>query len=181
MTDCVSESGEHSENRRDFLYLSAGLFTGLGATLALWPFVHSLNPAGAVLAEETIDVDVAPIEKGQAVTVVWQDKPVFVRRRTAEEIQIAEHTSLDELVDPQLDTERVVKPEWLVVVGVCTHLGCIPKGQRSFEPRGKWNGWLCKCHASHYDTSGRIRQGPAPNNLAVPKYEFLDDTTIRIG
>ncbi len=181
MTDYVSESGKHSENRRDFLYLTAGLFTGLGTALALWPFMHSLNPTADVLALESIDVDIAPIAKGQSVTVVWQGKPVFIRRRTTDEIRAAEQVPLDDLPDPQRDADRVVKPEWLVVVGVCTHLGCVPWGQRSIEPRGEWSGWLCRCHWSHYDTSGRIRKGPAPKNLAVPQYEFINDTTLRIG
>ncbi|MCZ6452820.1 MAG: ubiquinol-cytochrome c reductase iron-sulfur subunit [Alphaproteobacteria bacterium] len=181
MTDCASESGKHSENRRDFLYLTAGLFTGLGTALALWPFMHSLNPTGDVLALETVDVDIAPIETGQSVTVVWQGKPVFIRRRTPDEIGAAEQVQLDELSDPQSDADRVVKPEWLVVVGVCPHLGCVPRGQRLKTQRGEWNGWLCTCHGSQYDTSGRIRKGPSPKNLPVPKYEFLNDTTIRIG
>ncbi|MCZ6509313.1 MAG: ubiquinol-cytochrome c reductase iron-sulfur subunit [Alphaproteobacteria bacterium] len=181
MTDCASESGKHSENRRDFLYLTAGLFTGLGTALALWPFMHSLNPTGDVLALETVDVDIAPIETGQSVTVVWQGKPVFIRRRTPDEIGAAEQAQLDELRDPQSDADRVVKPEWLVVVGVCPHLGCVPRGQRLKTLRGEWNGWHCTCHGSQYDTSGRIRKGPSPKNLPVPKYEFLNDTTIRIG
>ena len=181
MTDCASESGKHSENRRDFLYLTVGLFTGFGTALALWPFMQSLNPTGDVLALETVDVDIAPIDTGQSVTVIWQGKPVFVRRRTPDEIGAAEQAPLDELRDPQIDADRVVKPEWLVVVGVCPHLGCVPRGQRLKTQRGKWNGWFCTCHGSHYDTSGRIRKGPSPKNLPVPKYVFLNDTTIRIG
>ena len=181
MTDYVRESGKHSENRRDFLYLTTGLFAGLGATLTLWPFVHSMSPTRDVLALETVEVNLAPIEIGQAVTVVWQGKPVFVRRRTTDEIQAAQQAPLDELPDPQADADRVVNPEWLIVVGVCPHLGCVPRGQRLKTQRGKWNGWFCTCHGSHYDTSGRIRKGPSPKNLPVPKYEFLDDTTIRIG
>ena len=181
MTDCVSESGKHSENRRDFLYLTAGLLIGAGATAALWPFMHSMNPSGDVRALETIDVDIAPIAKGQSVTVVWQGKPVFIRRRSVDEIEAAEQTSLAELRDPQRDADRVVKPEWLVLVGVCPHLGCVPKGQRLKAQRGDWNGWHCVCHGSQFDTSGRIRKGPSPKNLPVPKYEFLDDTAIRIG
>ena len=118
---------------------------------------------------------------GQAITVVWQGKPVFVRRRTAEEIASAQGVALDELSDPQPDSERVQKAEWLILVGVCTHLGCIPLGQRGADPRGDWGGWFCPCHGSHYDTSGRIRQGPAPKNLQVPPYVFLDETTIKIG
>lgn len=181
MTDCVSESGKHSENRRDFLYLSAGLLTGAGATVALWPFIHSLNPSGDVLAVETIEVDLAPIATGQSVTVEWQGKPVFIRRRTADEIEAAQQTSLDELRDPQSDGDRVVRPEWLVLVGVCPHLGCVPRGQRLKARRGDWNGWHCVCHGSQFDTSGRVRQGPSPKNLPVPQYEFVNHTTIRIG
>ena len=163
------------------MYLSVGLFSGVGTVLAMWPFIHSMNPSADVLALSTTEVDLSPIEVGQAITVIWQQKPVFIRRRTAEEIQTAEQTPDADLPDPQSDADRVIKPEWLVVVGVCTHLGCIPLGQRSTEPRGDWNGWFCPCHGSHYDTSGRIRKGPAPENLFVPKYEFLDDITIKIG
>ncbi len=181
MTDHASEPGGQPESRRDFLYLTAGLFGVAGTALALWPFIHSMNPSADVLALSTTEVDLSPIEVGQSITVIWQKKPVFVRRRTAEEIEVAEKTPLSDLPDPQSDADRIVKPEWLVVVGVCTHLGCIPLGQKSTEPRGDWNGWFCPCHASHYDTSGRIRKGPAPENLPVPKYEFLDDTTIKIG
>ena len=181
MTDHASEPGGEPESRRDFLYFTAGLFTGVGSALALWPFLHSMNPSADVLALSTTEVDLSPIEVGQSITVIWQKKPVFIRRRTAEEIQVAEQTPLADLPDPQSDADRIIQPEWLVVVGVCTHLGCIPLGQRSTEPRGDWNGWFCPCHASHYDTSGRIRKGPAPDNLPVPKYEFLDDATIKIG
>lgn len=181
MTDHAGESGGQPESRRDFLYLTTGLFAGVGTALALWPFIHSMNPSADVLALSTTEVDLSPIEVGQSITVIWQQKPVFVRRRTAEEIKIAEQTPVADLPDPQTDAERVIKPEWLIVVGVCTHLGCIPLGQRPTEPRGDWNGWFCPCHGSHYDTSGRIRKGPAPENLLVPKYEFLDDTLIKIG
>lgn len=181
MTDHASEPGGKPESRRDFLYLTVGAFGAVGTALALWPFIHSMNPSADVLALSTIEVDLSPIEVGQSITVIWQKKPVFIRRRTAEEIKIAEQTSEADLPDPQTDADRVIKPEWLVVIGVCTHLGCIPLGQRSTEPRGDWNGWFCPCHGSHYDTSGRIRKGPAPENLWVPKYEYLDDTTIKIG
>ena len=163
------------------MYLSTGVVAGVGAALTLWPFIHSMNPSADVLALSTTEVDISPIEVGQSITVIWQKKPVFIRRRTEEEIQIAEKEPLADLPDPETDADRVVKPEWLVVVGVCTHLGCIPLGQKSTEPRGEWNGWFCPCHGSHYDTSGRIRKGPAPLNLPVPKYEFVDDNTILIG
>jgi ubiquinol-cytochrome c reductase iron-sulfur subunit len=181
MTDHASEPGGQPESRRAFLYLTVGAFGSVGTALALWPFIHSMNPSADVLALSTIEVDISPIEVGQSITVIWQKKPVFIRRRTAEEIDIAEKTPATDLPDPQTDADRVIKPEWLVVIGVCTHLGCIPLGQRPTEPRGDWNGWFCPCHGSHYDTSGRIRKGPAPENLWVPKYEYLDDTTIKIG
>lgn len=169
------------ESRRDFLLIAASTIGAVGAGLSLWPFVDSLNPSADVLALSTTEVDLTPIEVGQAITVVWRGKPVFVRRRTPEEIQEARATLINELRDPQPDAERVKKDEWLILVGVCTHLGCIPLGQRQSDPRGEFGGWFCPCHGSHYDTSGRVRKGPAPANLAVPLYEFLTDTSIRIG
>ena len=181
MTDHASEPDDKPESRRDFLYLTTGLFAGAGAALALWPFIHSMNPSADVLALSTTEVDISPVEVGQSITVIWQKKPVFIRRRTPEEIQIAEAEPLDDLPDPQTDTDRVIKPEWLVVVGICTHLGCVPLGQRSADPHGKYGGWFCPCHGSVYDASGRVRRGPAPRNLDVPPYAFIDDFRIRIG
>ena len=140
-----------------------------------------MNPAADTLALASTGVDLSPIEVGQRITVVWRCKPVFIDHRSEQEIAAAENTPLSDLVDPQPDSERVTKPEWLVLVGVCTHLGCIPLGQKTGEPRGEFGGWFCPCHGSHYDTSGRIRKGPAPLNLAVPPYEFSDDKTIKIG
>jgi len=119
--------------------------------------------------------------EGQAITVLWQGKPVFIRHRTKEEIAIAQEVSLKMLPDPEADNKRIIKPEWLVVVGVCTHLGCVPLGQKTTEPKGDYKGWFCPCHGSHYDTSGRIRKGPAPKNLIVPPYTFLNDHLIKIG
>jgi ubiquinol-cytochrome c reductase iron-sulfur subunit len=162
--------------RRDFLFIAAGAFGAVGTVAAVWPFVDQMNPAADVLALASIEVDLSAIAKGSAITVVWRGKPVFVRHRTAEEIAEAESVSIDDLPDPQLDEERVINPDWLVVVGICTHLGCVPLGEQ-----GDYDGWFCPCHGSHYDTSGRIRRGPAPENLAVPEYEFVNDTTIRIG
>jgi ubiquinol-cytochrome c reductase iron-sulfur subunit len=147
----------------------------------VWPFINSMNPAADTLALASTEVDLAPIKEGQSVTVTWRGKPVFIRRRTAEEIAKAKTDDTVGLPDPQADAERVKKPEWLVLVGVCTHLGCVPLGQKVGESRGDFGGWFCPCHGSHYDTSGRIRKGPAPKNLAVPGYAFLSDTTIRIG
>ena len=167
--------------RRDFLDLLTTGFAVVGVAGAAWPLIQQMNPAADTLAASTTEVDLAPIEEGQSVTVIWQGKPVFIRRRTAEEIKAAGDVDVAALPDPEADDKRVQKPEWLIVVGICTHLGCIPKGQRAGERRGEYGGWFCPCHGSHYDTSGRIRKGPAPDNLPVPGYKFLSDSTIRIG
>jgi ubiquinol-cytochrome c reductase iron-sulfur subunit len=167
--------------RRDFLYLVTGSFAAVGVGAIAWPFISSMNPARDTLAVSTTDVDLKPIAAGSAITVVWRGKPVFVRSRTEEEIKSARATPLSELRDPQPDQVRVKKDQWLVVVGICTHLGCIPLGQKPTDERGPFGGWFCPCHGSAYDTSGRIRQGPAPLNLAVPTYAFTSDTQIRIG
>ncbi len=169
------------ETRRDFLFLTAAAFGAVGAGSVAWPFIDQMNPAADTLAMSTTEVDLSPIEPGQAITVMWQGKPVFVRRRTPEEIKMAEDVDITTLRDPQTDEARVQKPEWLILVGICTHLGCVPQGQKSTDVRGEFGGWFCPCHGSHYDTSGRIRKGPAPKNLAVPKYTFLSDKSIRIG
>ncbi len=174
-------TGEDGGSRRDFLILATSAVGATGAALAAWPLVDSMNPSADVLALSATEVDISPIEVGQAITIQWRGKPVFIRHRTADEIARAENTKLDELPDPQTDQDRVEKPQWLVLVGVCTHLGCIPLGQKVGEPRGDWGGWFCPCHGSHYDLSGRIRKGPAPKNLSVPPYTFLDDTMLRIG
>ena len=167
--------------RRDFLYLAAGAFAAVGAAASLWPFIHSMNPAADVLALAAIEVDLKPVAEGQSITVTWRGKPVFVRHRTKDEIDTAAAVDLDTLPDPQLDTARAKKAEWLILVVVCTHLGCVPLGQKTTDPKGEFGGWFCPCHGSHYDTSGRIRKGPAPRNLLVPEYSFLDDTSVRIG
>jgi len=169
------------KTRRDFLLLSTMTVGAVGAGLAAWPFVDVMNPAADTLALSTTEVDLEPVEVGQSITVVWQGKPVFIRRRTGDEIKAAEAVALSDLIDPQADKDRVQKPEWLILVGICTHLGCIPLGQKANDPRGEYGGWFCPCHGSHYDTSGRIRKGPAPRNLPVPAYTFLTDTTIKIG
>jgi len=140
-----------------------------------------LNPAADVLALSTTEVDLSPVEVGQSITVVWRGKPVFIRHRTPKEIEEARDVNLNDLRDPQPDKARVEKPEWLVVIGICTHLGCIPLGQKPSDPRGEFDGWFCPCHGSQYDSSGRIRKGPAPRNLDVPTYTFVNDNTIRIG
>ena len=169
------------EGRRDFLLIATSTVGAVGTALAAWPFIDFMNPSADVLALSSTEVDLSPIEMGQAITVVWQGKPVFVRRRTAEEIKSASAVPMGDLIEPEADTARVQKAEWLIMIGVCTHLGCIPLGQRSGEPKGDFGGWFCPCHGSHYDTSGRIRKGPAPKNLPIPPYKFVDDTTILIG
>ncbi|MFN7610986.1 MAG: ubiquinol-cytochrome c reductase iron-sulfur subunit, partial [bacterium] len=138
-------------------------------------------PAADVLALSTTEVDLSKIPVGQSLTVMWRGKPVFVKHRTAEEIAAAKDVNVSQLPDPETDDVRVKKPEWLVAVGVCTHLGCVPTGQGMTDNKGEFNGWFCPCHGSAYDTSGRIRKGPAPKNLVVPPYAFLNDTTIKIG
>ena len=179
-TEPAGAHGEE-ETRRDFLYLATGAVTVVGTAVAVWPLIDNMNPSADVLALSSTMVDLAPVEVGQSITVVWRGKPVFIRRRTSAEIETARADDTADMRDPQADEARAKKPEWLVLVGICTHLGCIPLGQRPGDPRGDFGGWFCPCHGSHYDTSGRIRKGPAPTNLPVPPYEFLDDTTIRIG
>jgi ubiquinol-cytochrome c reductase iron-sulfur subunit len=169
------------EDRRDFLVIATSTVGALGAGMAVWPLIDQMNPAADTLALATTEVDLSPIEAGQSITVVWQGKPVFIRRRTAAEIKAAQDVKLADLLDPEDDKARVKKPEWLVMVGVCTHLGCIPKGQKGTESKGEFGGWFCPCHGSHYDTSGRIRKGPAPKNLPVPPYTFITDKTVKIG
>lgn len=167
---------EDGVQRRDFLYIAAGGVGAVGTALAIWPFVDQMNPSADVLALSSTEVDLGAIDEGSEVTAVWQGKPVFIRHRTADEIKAAEDVDVATLPDPQSDEDRVIKPEWLVMLGICTHLGCVP-----LKEAGEYNGWFCPCHGSHYDTSGRIRKGPAPLNLEVPPYEFLDDNTVKIG
>ena len=169
------------QSKRDFLFVSTAAVGAVGTAIAVWPFIDQMNPAADTLALSTTEVNLEPIEEGQSITVVWRGKPVFIRHRTAAEISTAEAVSNADLLDPEADADRVQKPEWLVMVGVCTHLGCIPLGQKSGESKGDFGGWFCPCHGSHYDTSGRIRKGPAPKNLTVPEYVFLDDTKVKIG
>ncbi len=162
--------------RRDFLYIASAATAAVGAASSLWPFVDSMNPSADVLALSSTEVDISQVPEGQAITVLWRGKPVFVRHRTKAEIAKARSDDKADLKDPQPDSARVKKPEWLVMVGVCTHLGCVPLGQK-----GDFGGWFCPCHGSHYDTSGRVRKGPAPKNLDIPQYAFLSDGLIRIG
>lgn len=164
--------------RRDFITLTASAMTAVAGASCVWPLIDSMNPSADVLALASIEVDLDPIALGQTIKVMWRGKPVFIRHRTAEDIALAEAVDWKELRDPQPDSARVKpgKAEWLVMIGVCTHLGCIPIGEA-----GDYHGWFCPCHGSHYDTSGRIRQGPAPLNLFIPEYEFIADNKIKIG
>jgi len=177
----TTHGGVANGTRRDFMNLLTNSVGGFGAATVAWPMISSLNPSQDVLALASTEVDISHIEVGQAITVKWRGKPVFIRHRTPEEIKAAEDVNLSNLRDPQADDQRVQKPEWLIVVGVCTHLGCVPQGQKPSEPRGQFGGWFCPCHGSEYDTSGRIRRGPAPLNLAVPVYTFESDTLVKIG
>lgn len=194
----MSHADDHNGDRRDFLYYAtAG--TGVVVTgAAVWPLVNQMNPSADVQALSSIRVDVAEVLPGSQLTVKWLGKPVFIRRRTQEEIDAANQVQMDELIDDQarnanlpdgdsaVDGNRYLTPfgeddgptgEWLVMIGVCTHLGCVPLG----DGAGDFGGWFCPCHGSHYDTAGRIRQGPAPTNLAVPVAAFVDATTIKLG
>ena len=162
--------------RRDFLYLATGAFAAVGAANVVWPLIDQMNPDASVKALASIEIDLSAIDIGQSITVSWRGKPVFIRRRTQNEIVEARSVAFNTLPDPQGDEMRVTREEWLVMVGICTHLGCVPLGQS-----GDFNGWFCPCHGSHYDTSGRIRKGPAPKNLEIPPYEFVGDTRIKIG
>jgi ubiquinol-cytochrome c reductase iron-sulfur subunit len=184
---------EAEPTRRDFIHILATTTAVVGAAGVAVPLIHQMNPDASVLALSTKEVDLSALEVGQAIKVMWQGKPVFIRRRTAEEIKESEETPLSALKDSKArnanqpanadaeDDRRVLKPEYIVVVGVCTHLGCVPLGTAQGEVRGDFGGWFCPCHGSHYDNSGRVRKGPAPENLAVPKYQFVTDTAIRIG
>ena len=169
-------SDEKKVQRRDFIFTVSYALGAVGVGAAVWPLIDQMNPDQSVKALESTEVDVGSLEPGKSITVLWRGKPVFIKRRTQEEISEAQNIKLTELKDPQKDQDRVKKPEWLVMIGVCTHLGCVPLGDK-----GDYKGWFCPCHGSHYDTSGRIRKGPAPTNLAIPKYEFIDNNTIKIG
>jgi ubiquinol-cytochrome c reductase iron-sulfur subunit len=198
--DLASHSAEEP-NRRDFIVIAAQAFAGVGAALALWPFIHQMNPDASTQALASTEVDLSPIKEGQAITIVWRGKPVFIRNRTPEEVEKAKAVPLGDLKDPIARNANLAadapandpnrsggagaggsgsagegKENWLIMVGVCTHLGCIPLGQQ-----GEFGGWFCPCHGSQYDTAGRIRKGPAPENMAVPVFAFTSDTKIRIG
>jgi ubiquinol-cytochrome c reductase iron-sulfur subunit len=170
-------SAEHT--RRDFLYIATGAVGAVGAAAALVPLVAQMNPdASTIAAGAPIDIDLGPIAEGQVIKVFWRSKPIFIFHRSKKEIDEARQVPVSSLPDPELDQKRVKegKDQWLVLIGICTHLGCIPLAKS-----GNYDGFFCPCHGSQYDTSGRIRQGPAPANLPLPPYEFVSDTKIRIG
>jgi len=192
----TSDHGEGEHSRRDFLQIMAGGWALVGGATALWPMLAQFSPdATTVAAGVPIEVDLAPIKEGQAITTIWRGKPIFIRHRTKDEIDKARAVTMSELKDPRSenagltddedasDKNRVKagKEQWLVMVGICTHLGCVPGGQVMGEKKGDFGGWFCPCHGSQYDTSGRIRKGPAPRNLEVPPYAFLSDSKIKIG
>lgn len=195
MADTVDTLDSDTTTRRDFMTVWAGVFAAVGAGALLWPLIDQMNPDASALSLASIDVDLSPIEVGQAITVMWRGKPVFIRHRTAEEIEGAKTVPVSALPDPLARNENLPEDSpavdwnraseghenWLVMIGICTHLGCIPKGQRAGDLKGEFEGWFCPCHGSHYDTAGRIRKGPAPRNLEVPPYSFLTASKIEIG
>ncbi len=193
MVDATHHGDGDGQTRREFLYLAAGAIGAVGSAGVAWSLVDSMNPATDTLALSTIDVNIAAIPEGMGIVTMWQGKPVFVRHRTAQEISDAGNVKLTELLDPWTtdndgnrlgsaeDKDRVQKSQWLVLIGICTHLGCIPLGNKATDMRGDWGGFFCPCHGSQYDTSGRVRHGPAPLNLHLPPYKFTSDTTVRIG
>ena len=169
-------SDQKKPKRRDFLYTASYTVGAVGIGAAIWPLIDQMNPDSSVKALASTEVDVSLVEPGKSITVLWRGKPVFIKRRTQEEIAEAREVKLDDLIDPEKDEDRAKNPEWLVMLGVCTHLGCVP-----LADKGDYNGWFCPCHGSHYDTSGRIRKGPAPQNMEIPKYEFVNNNIIKIG
>ena len=167
---------EKKPERREFLFTASYAVGAVGVGAVVWPLIDQMNPDASVKALASTEVDVSSVQSGKTITVLWRGKPVFIKRRTPEEIAEARAVKLEDLKDPQKDEDRVKNAEWLVMVGVCTHLGCVP-----LSDKGDYNGWFCPCHGSHYDISGRIRKGPAPTNMEIPKYEFVNSNTIKIG
>ncbi len=189
----MASSTAPETTRRDFLYIATGAMGAVGAAAAAWPFIDQMNPASSVLALASIEADISSVQPGQQVVFKWRGHPLFVRRRTPDEIAQARSVPLSVLIDPiarnanlpenapATDQNREIKPEWIIVVGVCTHLGCTPTVSTPQSPQGEYGGWLCHCHGSQYDVAGRVRHGPAPQNLFVPVYKFLTDTKIKVG
>ena len=174
---------DHSLRRRDFINIAAVSFAGVGAAAVVLPLIGQMNPSADVLAMASTEIDISKIASGQAIKTIWRKQPVFVRNLTAKEIAEANAVNASELRDPQSLAERTKpgKENWLITLGVCTHLGCVPLGVGEGENRGDYGGYFCPCHGSHYDTAARIRKGPAPTNLAVPEYTFTSDTVVTIG
>ena len=170
----MDKSGK--KERRDFLFTATYTVGAVGLGATIWPFIDQMNPDSSVKALATTEVDISQIQPGNSITVLWRGKPVFIKRRTESEIADAKKVNLNDLKHPEKDEDRAKNPEWLVMLGICTHLGCVP-----LADKGEYNGWFCPCHGSHYDTSGRIRKGPAPTNMEIPKYEFVNNNTIKIG
>ncbi|PKP89963.1 MAG: ubiquinol-cytochrome c reductase iron-sulfur subunit [Alphaproteobacteria bacterium HGW-Alphaproteobacteria-16] len=175
--------GPQDPRRRDYLSIGAVAFAGVGAGVVALPLINQMSPSADVLALSTTEIDVSAIQPGQSVKASFRKQPLFVRNLTPQEIARANEVPISELRDPQTLAERTKagKENWLVTLGVCTHLGCVPLGAGEGENKGPFGGYFCPCHASAYDTAGRIRSGPAPSNLAVPEYEFISDTVIRVG
>ena len=174
----TASSADHP-TRRDFLFVATGAVAGVGTVLSLWPFISQMNPdASTIAAGAPIEVDLAPVAEGQDIKVFWRGKPIYIMHRTKKQIEEARSVQVSSLPDPATDQSRVKDghDQWLVVTGICTHLGCIP-----IAHQGEFGGWFCPCHGSQYDTSGRIRKGPAPRNLELPPYTFVSDSKIRIG
>ena len=182
-SDTVPGEAGEGVRRRDFINVAAVSFVGVGAVAVTLPLISQMNPAADVRALAQTEVDVSKVLPGQAIKTVWRKQPVFVRNLTPQEIQAANTVPMGELRDPQslADRTKPGKANWLVTLGVCTHLGCVPLGVGEGENRGDYGGYFCPCHGSHYDTAGRIRKGPAPKNLVVPEYEFMSPTSVRIG
>jgi ubiquinol-cytochrome c reductase iron-sulfur subunit len=188
--DLPQTAGAHSTGtgatpvtKRDFLTLTAAATAAVGVGAIAWPLIDSMNPSADVLALSDTEVNLAPITEGMGITVVWRGKPIFVRHRTPAEIKSAVDVPLAQLIEPATDQSRT-KPgfeQWIVLIGICTHLGCVPLGNKPTDPRGEWGGWFCPCHGSQYDTSGRVRHGPAPLNLYVPPYAFEGTSKVKIG
>ena len=177
--------------RRDFLYIVTAMASAVGAVALAWPFIDQMRPDASTLALASIEVDVSSLDEGMALTVKWRGRPVFIRNRTSKELEDANAVAIDELKDPVARNANLAddqpatdlarsagegRENWIVMIGVCTHLGCVPLGQA-----GDFGGWFCPCHGSHYDTAGRVRKGPAPENLAIPRFEFISEAVVRVG
>ena len=177
----MAKNENNKKDRRDFLLVSTYAMGAVGAGSFVWPLIDQMNPAADTLALASTEVDLGPLEEGQAITVKWRGKPVFIRHRTQKEIEASKKEKIEDLRHPEKDEDRVINEKYIVLVCVCTHLGCVPLGQKTGDVKGEYGGWFCPCHGSHYDHSGRIRKGPAPVNLEVPNYQFLSDKLIKIG